>query len=516
MKESKKTLLLLVLDGCGHSDNPEYNAIYAANTPVRDGLWGSCPRTFIDTSGLAVGLPEGQMGNSEVGHMTLGSGRVIYQSFTRINKAISDGDFFANPAYCAAIDKAVASNNAVHIMGLLSQGGVHSHETHINTMIDMAAQRGAKEIYVHAFLDGRDTPPRSAESSLQKTSAKLEAIGLGRIASICGRFYAMDRDNRWDRVQAAYDLLTQGKAQHQSADPVSALHAAYDRGENDEFVLPTLIAAADQQAAIIKDGDTLLFMNFRPDRARELTRAFVAKAFDGFERTATPDLADFVMTTEYAADIPASCAFPPENLHNSLGEYLGNLGKTQLRIAETEKYAHVTFFFNGGQETLFPGEERILIPSPKVATYDLKPEMSAYELTDNLVDAIEGGKYDVIICNYANCDQVGHSGVFDAAVKAVEVVDQCLKRVLKALDDIGGECLITADHGNVEQMYDPQSGQVHTQHTTLPVPLIYVGERALTLTSDGSLADIAPTMLTLLGLPQPAEMTGHSLAILSN
>ncbi len=516
MTESKKTLLLLVLDGCGHSDNPEYNAIYAANTPVRDRLWGSCPRTFIDTSGLAVGLPEGQMGNSEVGHMTLGSGRVIYQSFTRINKAISDGDFFSNPAYCAAIDKAVATNNAVHIMGLLSQGGVHSHEAHINAMIDMAAQRGAKEIYVHAFLDGRDTPPRSAEPSLQQTSAKLEATGLGRIASICGRFYAMDRDNRWDRVQSAYDLLTQGKSQHRSADPLSALHAAYERGENDEFVLPTVIAATDQPAATIKDGDTVLFMNFRPDRARELTRAFVDKAFDGFERGTTPKLADFVMTTEYAADIPTSCAFPPENLRNSLGEYLGSLGKTQLRIAETEKYAHVTFFFNGGQETLFPGEERILIPSPKVATYDLKPEMSAYELTDNLVEAIESGKYDVIICNYANCDQVGHSGVFDAAVKAVEVVDQCVDRVLKALGDMGGECLITADHGNVEQMYDPLSGQVHTQHTTLPVPLIYVGERTLTLADHGSLADIAPTMLTLLNLPQPAEMTGRSLAISSH
>ncbi|WP_461481913.1 2,3-bisphosphoglycerate-independent phosphoglycerate mutase [Porticoccus sp.] len=516
MTESKKTLLLLVLDGCGHSDDPEYNAIYSADTPVRDRLWQSCPRTFIDTAGLAVGLPDGQMGNSEVGHMTLGSGRVIYQSFTRINKAISDGDFFTNPAYCAAIDKAVGSNHAVHILGLLSQGGVHSHEAHINAMIDMAAQRGAGEIYVHAFLDGRDTPPRSAESSLQVTAAKLAATGRGRIASICGRFYAMDRDNRWDRVQAAYDLLTLGKAEHRAADPLSALHTAYQRGENDEFVLPTLIAEPGQPAATIRDGDAVLFMNFRPDRARELTRALVEDDFDGFPRTAHPALADFVMTTEYAADIRTSCAFPPENLHNSLGEYLGSLGKTQLRIAETEKYAHVTFFFNGGQETLFPGEERILIPSPKVATYDLKPEMSARELTDNLVHAIASGNFDVIICNYANCDQVGHSGVFDAAVKAVEVVDQCLARVLKALEDNGGECLITADHGNVEKMYDPQSRQVHTQHTTLPVPLIYVGRRQLTLASDGSLADIAPTMLTLLGLPQPVEMTGHSLAVLSN
>ncbi|TNE80066.1 MAG: 2,3-bisphosphoglycerate-independent phosphoglycerate mutase, partial [Gammaproteobacteria bacterium] len=475
MTETKKPLVLLVLDGCGHSENPEHNAIYTARTPVRDRLWETCPRTFIDTSGLAVGLPQGQMGNSEVGHMTLGSGRVIYQSFTRINKAISDGDFFTNPAYCAAIDKAVANNKAVHILGLLSQGGVHSHEAHINAMVDLAAQRGAKAIYVHAFLDGRDTPPRSAEPSLQLTAGKLAATGLGRIASICGRFYAMDRDNRWDRVQAAYDLLTLGKAEHSASDAVSALQAAYERGENDEFVLPTTISAPGEDPVTIGDGDAVVFMNFRPDRARELTRAFVEKQFDGFERSTRPALADFVMTTEYAADIHTSCAFPPEDLHNSLGEYLGSLGKTQLRIAETEKYAHVTFFFNGGQETLFPGEERILIPSPKVATYDLQPEMSAYELTDKLVGAISGGKYDVIICNYANCDQVGHSGVFDAAVKAVEVVDQCLGQVLEALEKAGGECLITADHGNVEQMFDPQSQQVHTQHTTLPVPLIYVG-----------------------------------------
>ncbi|TNF03503.1 MAG: 2,3-bisphosphoglycerate-independent phosphoglycerate mutase [Gammaproteobacteria bacterium] len=515
MKEAKKPLLLLVLDGYGYSDNPEYNAISTADTPVRDRLWATAPRTFIQTSGLAVGLPEGQMGNSEVGHMTLGSGRVIYQSFTRINKAISEGSFFSNQAYCQAIDKAVAGNKAVHILGLLSDGGVHSHESHINAMIELASQRGAEAIYVHAFLDGRDTPPRSAESSLQRTSNKLTETGHGHIASICGRFYAMDRDNRWDRVQAAYDLLTLGKAEHSSSDAVSALHSAYERGENDEFVLPTTIHAPGEAALTIQDGDAVIFMNFRPDRAREITRAFVDTSFDGFERTAHPALADFVMTTEYSADIHTSCAFPPEDLHNSLGEYLGNHGKTQLRIAETEKYAHVTFFFNGGQETLFPGEERILIPSPKVATYDLKPEMSAYELTDQLVAAIESGSFDVIICNYANCDQVGHSGVFEAAVKAVEAVDDCLERVLTALNKAGGECLITADHGNVEQMYDVQSGQVHTQHTTLPVPLIYVGDRQLSLTGGGSLADIAPTMLTLLDLQQPAEMTGHSLVELN-
>ena len=378
-------------------------------------------------------------------------------------------------------------------------------------MVDMAAQRGAKEVYVHAFLDGRDTPPRSAEQSLQRTSARLAELGVGRVASICGRFYAMDRDNRWDRVQAAYDLLTLGKAEHRAADPVEGLHAAYLRGENDEFVLPTIIADDLHPAATIGDGDTVLFMNFRPDRAREMTRALVDKDFSGFSRTAHPTLGAFVMTTEYATDIQADCAFPPEDLHNTLGEYLSNRGMTQLRIAETEKYAHVTFFFNGGQETLFQGEDRILIPSPKVATYDLKPEMSAYELTDELVKAITGCQYDVIICNYANCDQVGHSGVFDAAVTAVEVVDACLDRVLEALRQTGGECLITADHGNVEQMFDKESGQVHTQHTTLPVPLIYVGQRPLILRENGSLADVAATLLDLLDLPPPPEMTGHSL-----
>lgn len=511
MNEQKKPLVLLVLDGYGHSDSADFNAIQAAKTPVMDKLRKNCPRTLIATSGLAVGLPKGQMGNSEVGHMTLGSGRVIYQNFTRINKAIADGDFFANPIYSRAIDRAVTSKHRIHILGLLSQGGVHSHENHINAMVEMAAQRGAEEVYVHAFLDGRDTPPRSAEPSLQRTAARLAELGVGRIASICGRFYAMDRDNRWDRVQAAYDLLTLGKAEHRAADPVKGLHAAYQRGENDEFVLPTLIGDDIQPPATIQDGDAVLFMNFRPDRAREMTRALVDRDFSGFQRIASPALGTFVMTTEYAADIEADCAFPPEDLHNTLGEYLSSQGRTQLRIAETEKYAHVTFFFNGGQETLFQGEDRILIPSPKVATYDLQPEMSAYELTDELVKAITSRQYDVIICNYANCDQVGHSGVFEAAVKAVEAVDACLDRVLKALQQAGGEGLITADHGNVEQMFDKESGQVHTQHTTLPVPLIYVGQRPLTLLENGSLADVAPTLLDLLDLSPPPEMTGRSL-----
>ena len=513
MKELKKPLLLLILDGYGYNDSQKYNAIYSANTPILDQLWEANPRTLIGTSGQAVGLPEGQMGNSEVGHITLGAGRVVYQNFTRINQAIVDGDFFTNSVYANAIDKAIAGNKAVHILGLLSPGGVHSHENHINAMIKLAAQRGAQKVYVHAFLDGRDTPPRSAEASLKATAAVCSDFGVGRIATICGRFYAMDRDQRWDRLQAAYDMLTLGKTEYQSSDPVSGLHAGYDRNENDEFILPTIICGEGESPVSIDDGDAVLFMNFRPDRARQITQAFVDENFDGFVRTKKPVLTDFVMTTEYSANIKASCAFPPNNIVNSLGEYLSNLGKTQLRIAETEKYAHVTFFFSGGQEALFDGEDRILVPSPKVATYDLKPEMSAYELTDKLIEAINTQQYDAIICNYANCDQVGHSGVFDAAVKAVEVVDDCLGKVLSALQHVGGQCLITADHGNVEQMFDEQSGQVHTQHTTLPVPLIYVGDKELTMANNGTLVDVAPTMLSLLGIPQPPEMTGRSLAL---
>ena len=526
MSEQKKPLVLLILDGFGHNDNPKYNAIKTANTPVLDKLWETSPRTLIGTSGLAVGLPEGQMGNSEVGHITLGAGRVVYQNFTRINKAVDEGDFFTNPIYTQAIDNAITAGKSVHILGLLSPGGVHSHENHINAMVKLATERcsaqtgpsqtSTTQVYVHAFLDGRDTPPRSAEESLKTTAALFEKLGTGRIATICGRFYAMDRDQRWDRVQAAYDMLTLGKTAHQSADAITALHAGYSRNENDEFILPTIICAEDESPVTINDGDAVLFMNFRPDRARQITQAFVDKSFDGFERSATPTLSDFVMTTEYSAAIKASCAFPPINLSNSFGEHLSKLGKTQLRIAETEKYAHVTFFFSGGQEALFEGEERILVPSPKVATYDLKPEMSAYELTDKLIGAINSQQFDAIICNYANCDQVGHSGVFDAAVTAVEVVDSCLDKVLSAIKGVSGECLITADHGNVEQMFDEQSGQVHTQHTTLPVPLIYVGDKDLSLSDGGTLADVAPTMLNLLGLDQPAEMTGHSLTKMNN
>jgi len=506
----KKPVVLLILDGFGHSDEPKHNAIFSAQKPVLDGLAHN-PQTLIATSGIAVGLPEGQMGNSEVGHMTLGAGRIVYQNFTRIDKAIEDGDFFTNAAYVTAIDKAVAADKAVHILGLLSSGGVHSHDLHILAAVEMAAKRGAKKVYIHAFLDGRDTPPRSAEKVLQKTEAKLAELKVGRIASMIGRFYALDRDNRWDRIQAAYDLLTLGKADYDAVDAQSALTSAYARDENDEFVKATIIVGEDEEAALIEDGDSVLFMNFRPDRARQLTRALVEKDFDGFTRELTPALADFVMTTEYSAEIKTPIAFPPLEMKNSFGDYLAQQGKTQLRIAETEKYAHVTFFFSGGQEALYPGEERILVPSPNVETYDLQPEMSAPELTDKLVAAIESQKFDAIICNYANCDMVGHSGIFEAAVQAVEAVDACVGRVIAAVDKVGGEALITADHGNVETMFDHDSDQKHTQHTTLPVPFIYTGPRQFKFVEGGSLADVAPTMLQLLGLEQPAEMTGKSL-----
>lgn len=513
MSTEKSPLVLLILDGFGYSDDAKYNAVATAKAPVWEKLWNHNPKTLIHTSGLAVGLPEGQMGNSEVGHMTLGAGRVVYQNFTRINKAITDGDFFTNPVYCDAIDKAVASDKAVHIMGLLSPGGVHSHEDHINAMVEMAAQRGASKIYIHASLDGRDCPPRSAMPSLQKTQALCDKLGVGRIASVIGRFYSMDRDNRWDRVEQAYRLMTNGAAAFTASDAEAALQAAYERNENDEFVQATSIVGDGQKAAAIEDGDVVISMNFRPDRAREISHALVDEAFSGFERASVPKLACFVMTTEYEASLDVPCAYPAEILVNSLGEYLAKQNKQQLRIAETEKYAHVTFFFSGGRETLYSGEERLLIPSPDVSTYDQQPEMSAPEVTEKLVAAIGSGQFDTIICNYANCDQVGHTGDFDASVKAVEAVDVCLAQILEAVTAANGELLITADHGNVEEMFDESSNQPHTQHTTLPVPLVYAGHRQIGLDNNGSLADIAPTMLALMDLPQPAEMTGRSLII---
>lgn len=513
MRENdKKPTVLIVLDGWGYREETRDNAIASADTPVWDRLWAEAPHALISASGEDVGLPGGQMGNSEVGHMSLGSGRVIYQNITRIDKAISEGSFNDNPALTSGIDKAVAAGGAVHIFGLLSPGGVHSHEEQIFAAIRLAAERGASRVYLHAFLDGRDTPPRSAGPSLEKADALFAALGCGRTASICGRYYAMDRDNRWDRIASAYQLLTEGTADYRATSAAEALQDAYAREENDEFVLPTVIASEQENAAVVADNDTVLFMNFRSDRARQLTHAFVDAGFDHFQRNVVPRLADFVTLTEYATDLRASCAFAPEKLENVLGDYLSRREKTQLRIAETEKYAHVTFFFSGGREALFPGEERELIASPDVATYDLQPQMSAPEVTDKLVEAITSGKYDLIVCNYANGDMVGHTGVFEAAVKAVETLDECLGRVEQALLQAGGQALVTADHGNCEQMLDYASGQKHTQHTTELVPLIYIGGKKLVLQpSGGILADIAPTLLGLMELPQPTEMTGRIL-----
>jgi len=510
MAKSGKPLVLLILDGWGYREDPADNAIVQANTPVMDRLWRDCPHSLISGSGMDVGLPDGQMGNSEVGHVNLGSGRVVYQELTRITKAISDGDFFENPVLTGAVQQAVAAGKAVHLMGLLSPGGVHSHEDHLIAMIELAARQGADKIYLHAFLDGRDTPPRSAEASLRRVQQRCAELGKGQIASVVGRYFAMDRDKRWDRVEQAYDLIVEAVAAYSATDAVAALQAAYERGENDEFVKATAIVGDNGEPVRLQDGDALIFMNFRADRARQFSRTFTEPAFDAFARKRVVQLGAFVQLTEYAADIKAPVAYPPESLNNVLGEWLAKHQKTQLRISETEKYAHVTFFFSGGREEVFPGEERILIPSPNVATYDLQPEMNSTLLTDKLVEAIHSEKFDVIICNYPNGDMVGHTGILSAAVKAVEAVDHCIGRVVEALQAVGGECIITADHGNAEQMVDHESGQAHTAHTSDPVPLIYVG-RPADVVDGGILSDIAPTMLTLLGMPVPAEMTGKVL-----
>lgn len=502
----KKPFVLCILDGWGHREETSNNAIAHANTPVLDKLWKECPSTLISGSGMDVGLPDGQMGNSEVGHVNLGAGRIVYQDFTRISKAISDGDFFKNPTLVQSVDSAIEKNGAVHIMGLLSPGGVHSHEDHILAMIKLAEQRGAKKVYVHAFLDGRDTPPRSAKHSLETLEAHFSETQSGKVASLIGRYYAMDRDNRWDRVEAAYNMLTLGQSEYTADTATQGLDNAYSRDENDEFVKSTIIG----EAAKVEDNDTLIFMNFRADRAREITRSFVESEFSGFTRKIVPKLSKFVMLTEYAADIDTVAAFPPAALDNVLGEWLEKHNKTQLRISETEKYAHVTFFFSGGREALFEGEKRELIPSPQVATYDLQPEMNSELLTDKLVEAIKSKEYDFIVVNYPNGDMVGHTGVFEAAVKACEAVDHCVGRVVEALREVGGECLITADHGNAEQMSDTKTGQAHTAHTSEPVPFIYVGRDAIPA-KEGKLSDVAPTILHLIGMPQPAEMTGKPL-----
>jgi 2,3-bisphosphoglycerate-independent phosphoglycerate mutase len=513
----KNVSLLVVLDGFGYRETTEDNAIAAAHTPNWDRYWSDAPHTLVSGSGGDVGLPDGQMGNSEVGHMNLGAGRVVYQDLTRINRAIAQGEFQRNRALNRAFDRVKKSGGALHVMGLLSPGGVHSHEDQIFACIEMAAAAGVGPVYLHAFLDGRDTPPRSAKASLEKAQALMARLDGGSraggkaVASIVGRYFAMDRDRRWDRVERAYNLLVRGEAPFHSASATEAIEQAYGRGENDEFVQPTSIHAEGELPVRINDGDVVIYMNFRADRARQLTRALVDPEFDGFTRRTKVNLADFVMLTRYADDIRTSCAFEPAVLTNTLGEYLSKLGKTQLRIAETEKYAHVTFFFSGGREEPYPGERRTLIPSPKVNTYDLCPQMSARKVTDELVAAIRSRGFDFIICNYANGDMVGHSGIFDAAVKAVETLDECLGRLETAIAEAGGQMLITADHGNVEKMRDHTTGQPHTAHTSEPVPLVYLGPQPVEFTAGGTLADVAPTLLTLMRLDVPGEMTGRSL-----
>ena len=507
--------LLIILDGFGYREDTDHNAILSARKPNWDRLWHDYPHTLINASEKFVGLPSAQMGNSEVGHLNIGAGRVVYQDLSRVDVAIEDGSFYTNPALSKAVETVKQNGGALHIMGLLSPGGVHSHENHIFAMLEMAARNGLKKVYLHAFLDGRDTPPRSAAQSLKLFQDKCAALGVGRIAGIVGRFYAMDRDNRWERVQPAYELIAQGKAGFTAKDALSGLELAYARGESDEFVKATAIVPADNiqnggQPAVMRDGDVVIFMNFRADRAREITRALTEETFSGFPRAHLPKLAGFVTLSSYGKDFHFPCAYTQEDIHNGFGEYISSLGLKQLRIAETEKYAHVTYFFNGGREQPYPGEDRILVPSPKVATYDLKPEMSAFEVTDKLEAAILSRKYHAIICNYANGDMVGHSGNLAAATKAVEALDVCIGRAVKAMQSTGGEVLITADHGNAEQMIDRVTHQAHTAHTLNPVPFLYIGRKA-TLNDGGALRDIAPSLLTVMGLPQPVEMTGHSL-----
>ncbi len=501
-----KPVVLLILDGWGYREDPRDNALALADTPNWRRLWAERPHTLIHTEGRHVGLPDGQMGNSEVGHMNLGAGRIVYQDLTRIDAAIEDGSFFTNPALVRACEDAKAPGRTLHVMGLLSPGGVHSHETHIFSMLELASRLGVPRVAVHAFLDGRDTPPRSAHDSLQSLERLCDKLGNVCIATVSGRYYAMDRDQRWDRVEAAWKAMVDAEGLH-AASAQDALDEAYGRGENDEFVKPTVIGAG----AKIENGDAVVFMNFRADRARQLTAAFVQPGFEGFSAH-RPTLSDFVCLTEYDAKLPATLAYPPDNLVNTLGDVLAENHLTQLRIAETEKYAHVTFFFSGGREDLYEGESRTLIPSPKVATYDLQPEMSCPELTAKLVDAIRTQAFDVIICNIANPDMVGHTGVMAAAVKAAEAVDVAVGEVTAAVEAVGGALLITADHGNLEMMRDPDTDQPHTAHTVGPVPLIYVGTRPdAQLRNGGALRDVAPTILDLIGIQPPAEMSGRSL-----
>ncbi len=502
---------LLILDGFGYREEIQDNAIAQAKKPNLDALWKNYPHTLINASEHYVGLPDGQMGNSEVGHLNIGAGRIVFQDFERINNSIATGDFFEHPQLKPALLSAKSHDKALHIFGLLSDGGVHSHQDHIHAMVEMGATLGLSKVYVHAFLDGRDTPPVSAGPFIDALEQKCAALGTGRIASISGRFYGMDRDKRWPRVEAAYQLFTEGEGEFTAETAASGLQDAYARGEQDEFVKTTAIRKAGEAPIKLEDGDVVVFMNFRSDRARQLTHALLAEEFDGFHRRHVPKLAAYFTLTMYdQKETKATVLFPPQEVRNTFGEYVSSLGLTQLRIAETEKYPHVTFFFNGGEEKVFDGEDRILVPSPKVETYDLQPEMSAYEVTDRLEEAILSKKYHAIICNYANCDMVGHSGNLKATIAAVEALDACIGRVVNAMQSIGGEVLITADHGNAEQMYDAGNQQAHTQHTTNLVPLIYIGRNG-ELQNGGALSDLAPTLLHMMGVPQPTEMTGKNL-----
>ena len=505
-----KLTMLMILDGFGDNPNKDGNAIKLAKTPNIDKLMKKYPNTEIFTSGLAVGLPEGQMGNSEVGHTNIGAGRIVYQELTRITKSIEDGDFFSNPEFIAAIENCKKYNSKLHILGLVSDGGVHSHNRHLYGLLEMAKRRDFENVYVHCFLDGRDTPPASAEGYIGKLQEKMKEKGIGKIASLSGRFYSMDRDKRWQRVQKCYDALVNGKGL-KAGNPIKAIEDSYQKEVFDEFVEPTVICNGEEPIATIGKHDSVIFFNFRPDRAREITRTLVDPDFNEFE-TKKMKL-DYVCFTQYDETMPnVKVAFKPERLVNTFGEYVSKQGLNQLRIAETEKYAHVTFFFNGGEEKQYPGEDRILVPSPKVETYDMKPEMSAYEVTEKVVDAINSEKYDTIILNFANPDMVGHTGNLEAAEKAIEAVDECVGKIINALSKHEGKALITADHGNAEQMIDYKTGEPFTSHTTNPVPLILYGMENVKI-KNGKLADLAPTMLDMMGLEKPEEMTGESLLV---
>ena len=508
MATNHQPALLIVLDGWGYSEDPEDNAILQAATPNWDRFWRDYPHTLIQASGSDVGLPIAQMGNSEVGHMHLGAGRKLVQDYTRISNAIADGSFFANQTLLLSFQHAANSNKAIHLLGLLSPGGVHSHEEHMLATIQLAAQTGVDKVYVHAFLDGRDTPPKSADGSLQRVQCECSRLGIGQIASVSGRYFAMDRNKHWERTAIAYEALVSGVADYRAASGTAALEAAYQRGESDEFVLPTTVSSSSEPVRI-EDGDVIVYLNFRADRARQITQAFVEQDFNAFPRSRVPQLHSFITLTQYHAAFDVNVVFPPAVIENTLGDFLASKGLTQLRIAETEKYAHVTFFFNGGEEQVFAGEERILVPSPAIATYDLKPEMSAVEVTDRLIEAIESERFDAIICNFANPDMVGHTGILAAAIKAVETIDSCLGRIERAAEPLGVQIIITADHGNAEKMRGP-SGQAHTAHTSNLVPLILIGTSAR-LATGGTLSDVAPSLLAAMGLEQPIEMTGKSL-----